>query len=283
MAKTEIIKYNDCDNNRLRFYPTGFCSLPLPLRSVGNRYIRSVTNCGTIDMISSKFVPYGMYGRLALIAMTSLAKDTDAVTRTTDYDSLYLMLEKLNGKKPTGPQFNKFKNQLLALCTTLVTFNHISTNQRSVSNMILVDKATFLSMEKCGTKEYTGTIRFSETGYKFLNANAMPIPVKALHEIVQPFKFDVLVWLLVSLYPIRRGQRVMIPWLKLYEQYGVTEEVKKHNFRHTFSMVLDEVAEKYYPDARFSIDVSRGGGIMLETSPRLLFKDDTCLTPLMPF
>lgn len=144
MAKTEIIKYNDCDNNRLRFYPTGFCSLPLPLRSVGNRYIRSVTNCGNIDMISSKFVPYGMYGRLALIAMTSLAKDTDAVTRTTDYDSLYLMLEKLNGKKPTGPQFNKFKNQLLALCTTLVTFNHISTNQRSVSNMILVDKATFL-------------------------------------------------------------------------------------------------------------------------------------------
>ena len=52
MAKTEIIKYNDCDNNRLRFYPTGFCSLPLPLRSVGNRYIRSVTNCGNIDMIS---------------------------------------------------------------------------------------------------------------------------------------------------------------------------------------------------------------------------------------
>lgn len=111
--------------NQLSAYSSNFIYFPLPYHYAGYQYSK-VTQNGTLTLMSTVGVPYGLYARLALVAITRLACKTDK--NTIEDISLYEMLNAIRGVKPSGVQLDKFEKQLESWATTVINFMYYVAN-----------------------------------------------------------------------------------------------------------------------------------------------------------
>ena len=233
----------------LGFYNTNFVYYPLPYRAVGGRWEQHIAG-GNINLsaLSSASVPYGLYGRLALIAMINLASGEDRFV----VFSVYETLKKIKLIKPTGTQLEKFIVQLENWASTAISLRYARPDRIDIFNLFLVEEASISLLkdsEKTAEKSRSA-IRFSERGAEFLKTSAFPIPQDAISQIDSAFEFDTLSWLISSIYQIReRKEPCLVPWRRLSAQFNISPK-NISRFREQFSKSLFELKAAYYPAAR---------------------------------
>lgn len=267
------------NNNPLdiSFYSRPFIHNPLPyhkLKGKETTYEKKIPS-GSITFSSKDFVPYGLYGRLAIVAMANLAHRTDDSLITSVF--LYDMVKTLrNSPHPSGLQMEKMKQQIEAWCTTLMTITYKTEAIKSYSNLLLVD-AYEIKYQKDLLENETAYFKFSQRGKNFLLETSIPIPHEAVTTIDKAFSFDCLAWLIISNYRMNmRGEEShFIPWNQLIAQFGVTKYNVSH-FKDSFCETLFDVQQEFYKDAKAEREPT---GIMLYKSPLLVASKKDILLP----
>lgn len=257
--------------NQLSAYSSNFIYFPLPYHYAGYQYSK-VTQNGTLTLMSTVGVPYGLYARLALVAITKLACMADK--NTIEDISLYEMLNDLREAKPRGAQLDKFEKQLESWATTVINFMYEDDTWRTYRNLLLIKEGRFALQKNLKENEKV-QITFSDDGLEFFRSNLIPIPTDAVREIEQSFDFDVLSWLVLTIYQCREKNSILTPWQSLYTQFQISPK-NYPKFRTNFTETLLEVKKRFYPKAK--IHKSREGGLIIENSP-LLTDERTLLMP----
>lgn len=255
----------------LSAYSSNFIYFPLPYHYAGYQYSK-VTQNGALTLMSTVGVPYGLYARLALIAITKLACMADK--NAVEDISLYEMLNAIRGAKPSGIQLNKFEKQLESWATTVINFMYEDDTWKTYKNLLLIKEGRF-ALKKNLTENERVQITFSDDGLEFFRSNLIPVPTDAVREIEQAFDFDVLSWLVLTVYQCREKDSIITPWQSLYTQFQISPD-HRSRFRNNFTEKLLEVKRRFYPKAK--IHKSREGELIIENSP--LLTDERIL--LMP-
>ncbi len=249
-----------------------FIFFPLP-RTNSGAFFKKKLGAGTLIMTSAtKEVPYGLYARLALTALTNIVNKMNDKTRYEEF-SIYELLKELRYQRPTGKQLNSFESQLMNWCSTLISLQSSTPGEISYNNLLLVDSAT-LRLAKNISPQHKNYIRFTEKGKEFLKDKSVPIPSEAIRTITNPMDFDVLSWLIYSVYLVsrRKSDSILFEWKYFYPQFGI-DNTNKPYFRKEFCKKLYSVQQAFYPQARIE-QVSTG--IKVNHSPlRIPNKTDT--------
>lgn len=257
--------------NDLAFFSSNFVYFPLPYHTAGTMYSKDLSY-GKVSYTSSTCVPYGLFARLALTAITNLAYRSDDTSISSF--TLYDLLRSLRNKHPTGKQLEKMETQLTAWSTTLITISYSSESRKSYSNLLLIDEADF-RLQKNLNKDQKVFMKFSDKGKSFLIDTAIPLPQDAVRNIKQAFDFDCLSWLITSLFRLRDKENQLITWTQLATQFGFNK-YNMSNFKKTFSETLFNLQQSYYPKAKVSLCTE---GIMLHSSPLLTKQKNDILLP----
>lgn len=248
----------------LAYYTTNLVYFPLPYHSVGAFYSQERVQGGSISYVSKNGVPYGLYARLAITALTNLAAKADNEGIVTF--SIYELLKSARANIPNGKQLAKFENQLISWCTTTITISYTTANRKSYENLLLVSAASF-GLKKNMAKNSDSFIKFSAEGKEFLLSTSLPIPLEAVRNINQAFDFDTLAWLITSTFTLRRKGKEyqQVYWSILLKQFSYSRN-NSTNFRRSFCEALFRLKQKYYPEAR----VERSpDGLIIYNSPLL--------------
>ena len=193
---------------------------------------------------------------------------------TVEDISLYEMLNGLRDAKPRGAQLDKFEKQLESWATTVINFMYEDDTWRTYKNLLLIKEGRF-ALQKNLKKNERVQITFSDDGLEFFRSNLIPIPTDAVREIEQSFDFDVLSWLVLTIYQCREKDSIITPWQSLYTQFQITPD-HRSRFRTNFTETLFEVKKRFYPKAK--IHKSREDELIIENSP-LLTDERTLLMP----
>lgn len=263
----------------MQYYPSPLCTLPLPYKHQGKVYTTEVRQGGKLSMLSSTLVPYGLYGRLALIAITSLAYKSDSKTLTSSYESLYTLLKQLKSDKPTGTQLEKFETQMTAWANTYINISHISNTQKEYHNLLLIETAHFQLKKDSLIQDESTKLKFTAAGKDFLTTNSIPVPSEIIRDISQPFLFDIFTWAVVSTFSNRNKDRQYIPWTRLYAQFRIPPN-KTYDFREKFHAGLRSVIYSYYPTANIIVDKTKSGGVYLEEILPLVPSKENVMLPV---
>lgn len=258
-------------SQELGFFNSNFVYFPLPKKSTGPRFTYELA-IGSLTITSSTEVPFGLYARLALIAMTNLAfrsKENPIKSFTT-----YKLLHDLRWYKPTGPQLVKFANQLINWSTTLITLMYRTEEKSSFRNLVLIDSAEF-RLEKDLDDDMHVYLQFTDSGRDFLIESAFPIPLEALQKVKCAFDLDTLAWLISSVYQVSKANSPrLINWEKLYEQFLISQK-NQSKFKSNFGTSLYEMKSNFYSDAKVTRTPE---GIQIFPSPLLTKeKSKSCL------
>lgn len=258
-------------SQELGFFNSNFVYFPLPKKSTGPRFTYELA-IGSLTITSSTEVPFGLYARLALIAMTNLAfrsKENPIKSFTT-----YKLLHDLRWYKPTGPQLVKFANQLINWSTTLITLMYRTEEKSSFRNLVLIDSAEF-RLEKDLDDDMHVYLQFTDSGRDFLIESAFPIPLEALQKVKCAFDLDTLAWLISSVYQVSKANSPrLINWDKLYEQFLISQK-NQSKFKSSFGTSLYEMKSNFYSDAKVTRTPE---GIQIFPSPLLTKeKSKSCL------
>lgn len=256
----------------LSFFTNSFIYFPLPYHRVGHVYAKTLP-VGTISMSSSLNIPYGLYARLALIAITNLAYQSADIEISSF--TLYELLRNIRQAHPTGGQLKKFEEQLEAWSTTLITLIYQNENKNSYRNLLIVDSADFKLEKSRRIEDEKVYIKFTDRGKAFLTETSIPIPAKAVRQIKSTFDFDVLSWLISTVFQIGEKESHNIAWPQLASQFNVSRQ-NRPKFKLAFISSVFDIAYAYYPEARLSIDKN---GIVVYKSPLLTKQKNDLLLP----
>lgn len=263
---------NQCQE--LGFFNSNFVYFPLPKKSTGVRFTSDLA-IGSLTITSTTEVPFGLYARLALIAMTNLAfrsKENPVKSFT-----VYKLLHDLRWYKPSGLQLSKFANQLVNWSTTLITMMYRTEERTSVKNLVLIDSAEF-KLEKDLENDMHVYLQFTDSGRDFLIESAFPIPLEALQKVKCAFDLDTLAWLISSVYQVSKTNTPrLINWENLYEQFAISQK-NQSKFKTNFGSSLYEMKLNFYSDARVTRTPE---GIQIFPSP-LLTKERSSSCLMIP-
>lgn len=252
------------------YYSSSFVYFPLPMRNCGSVYTKR-TSIGSVSYTSPLFVPYGLYARLALVAITNMAKGADDRYATS---SVYDLLKSVRVNRPTGRQMEKMSSQLTAWTTSLITVSFDSEVRKSYRNLLLCTGGDF-RLKKDREKDEAVCIQFTEEGREFLTTNSFPVPNSAVQDIGNAFDFDCLCWLIASTYQCQGKPYLFAPWHQIYRQFDV-DASHVARFRKDFLSTLSVLKQSYYPEAK--VDDWREG-IVIYSSPLLTKSKNSYLIP----
>ncbi len=254
----------------LEFYNSNFVYFPLPKQAAGTIYKKKI-NIGNITLLSSLQIPYGLYGRLALVAITNLAcRNQDLLISAF---TLYDLLRSLKKGHPTSTQLDKFLFQLQNWSSTLVSVDYKDTKKFVIKNLLMIEQAEF-QLEKISTRK--SYIKFTTDGKAFLEGAAFPIPSDAVRDIKTPLDFDILIWLISSMYCIRNTSDFsMISWNCLANQFCIQQN-NLARFKYQFATSLMSIQQAYYPTAQLTISAN---GVFLKNSPLLTKEKNSYFLP----
>lgn len=258
----------------LGFFNSSFVCFPLPKQTVGNSYCQKLP-LGTLSFSSMTEVPYGLFARLAIIAITNLAFRSSQ--NTISSFTLYRLLNELRYLKPNGRQLNKFAQQLENWSTTLISVRYEEDTRISISNLLLVDSAEF-RLEKDLEDNMHVFLSLTDKGRSFLQSSSFPMPQEAVQKITHSFDFDTLAWMISSVYQVaKKDEPKLIDWNHLCDQFSVSPN-NAPRFKVQFGESLFKVQQAFYPQAKV---YRHKEGIFIDRSP-LLTREKTDNMIMLP-
>lgn len=248
--------------------PSQFITFPLPYKKAGTVYKKGFGN-GSIALVSPIYVPYGLYGRYALLSLTNLAclAHSKAAVTVSGF-SLYSLLSEYKTSHVSGVQLAMFETQFIAWAQTLITFSSVSAEKKSYKNLLLIDKSNFRLEKNADLLKEEVSVTFTHSGLEFLIENSVPMPLSAISEIESAFDFDVFCWLVISIFQTHGKDGIFAPWKQLEKQFGISSS-NASRFRRNFSESLSAVRDGFYSQARY---IESSEGIAIMQSPLLVRK-----------
>lgn len=259
---------------QLGFYNSNFVYFPLPNRKPSGNSFTKKLSIGDLSFSSSESVPYGLYARLAIISLTNIACRNKNQNKVDTF-TLFGLLKELKGTKPTGIQLNKFSQQMQNWAATLITLKFDNDERKAFKNLLLIESAMFQKENELNSSERV-FVNFTDAGKEFLISSAFPIPNAAVQSITQAFDFDILTWLISSIYQIRyRADHKTIEWDSLAQQFGISSD-HMTRFKAQFCKTLYNLKCAYYPDAKI---YRTDEGIIIGNSPLLTEEKNSLKMP----
>ena len=259
------------------FYNTKFVYFPLPTKNIGAVW-KQVTPSGSIAMLSSPSVPFGLFGRLALVALMNLSSGDEKEVIFSPYD----ILKKIRLAKPTGLQLDKFLKQLVYWASVSITiiYKHPGNTRIDTHNLVITEDSSISLIKDTDDKATLSGVRFSERGLKFLSMNAFPVPQDAISSIRSAADFDILSWMISSIYQLKEdSQPRFVTWDSIISQFNVSKP-NIARFKNDFGATIFDLKSAYYPEAKI---VRYHDGISLSPSPLLVPEKNLVKVPSFKF
>ena len=259
--------------------PSPIITFPLPYKKKETVFRKGYNN-GSLSLSSSSFVPYGLYGRYALLALTNLAVSaSEKGSRVVRDLSLYKMLQPYKATHVQGRQLELFEQQMMAWSHTLITFSSVSELRRSFKNILLLEESSFFLKKNSDGSEEKASLVFNQEGQDFLIGNSVPIPHLAVMQIESAFDFDVFTWLVVSIFATRSKEVIFVPWAQLEKQFGINPEARNSaKFHKNFQDSLTAVRNTFDPEAKFTTTYD---GVAVFNSPLLTRQKEDVVIPVL--
>ncbi|GMO55643.1 MAG: hypothetical protein Ta2C_10710 [Candidatus Endomicrobiellum trichonymphae] len=247
----------------------------LPKSNEGNHFIVEYgNNKMTYFTSDEKYpVPFGKYGRLVLIYITTQAK-------ITNQPIIYFGNKKETADKlrieSSGYQLKRMKETLDSFARLVINNeSELFQNELHGKNILFADEyKIFEDVEGKPDCQYETFIKVSDKMFQFLTENAVPIDYDKYSKLPE-YEMDIYAWLALSFFRIsneverlEKDNKKYIPktirWKYLYEQFNDTkiDNTHKIRFREEFREHLGNI-KKIYPEANFEIDMDKDGGITL--------------------
>ena len=275
-AGLDIEEKNAKQAKSLGFFPSRLIFIPLPVKQQSGTIYKRSNDKWKLELNSSSYgLPYGVYPRIELARIVSLAVKTKTRELSLKPVSQHLRefgIAPSGGKKGT---IQAYRNQMLRLFSCTINRFLLTDNDDVVgdgfrlidnhklwtqhtSNLYPIDVVPYIKLSECFFNEITG----GEHG----KGRALPFDLRAVKALKQSaLQIDLYLFLTYRFNSIRHDKH--IPWVSLKQQFGEnyanTSEALR-NFKKKLIAALKRVLV-VYPDARIAID---DDGLWLKRSRR---------------
>ncbi len=272
-AGEEIFK---ADPEGITFQHTVLCQTVLPYRNPGMNVrtwdrrqgdISLRIEAGSAEHPETKEwvelgLPYGQKARLVTMHINAEAMRKQSAEIELD-DSMTAFMKRLQGRKPTGPEIGKFKEQIGNLSAATLRFAGPAQDRRIQVNATVIESFDlWFPKNKKQRVLWPSIIQLSDRYFQSLMVHAVPLDERAVAGLKQSARaLDVYCWLAQRLHRVPESGQ-FIPWTALKEQFGQGLG-RIDRFRSQFLDVLGMV-RCAYPASRFTTD---GQGMALQNSP----------------
>jgi hypothetical protein len=247
------------------FVSSNLVKLPFPYRSCGQEYTRS-SNGESITFSCPLDVPYGKMIRIVTMLITTTAKQQN--TRHIEFSSVSSTLKKL-GSPVNGSQIQRLTETLLQLDSLKITFDYVENDIRKRDTLSLTERAHIIwNSDNSTPKHRDSWLLLTESGLNFLAASAVPVIMSDVISMKSPREIDLYTWLIRRLYTIRSNTPVMVPWVRLYDQFGPVPSYYRPQFKKEITAYLIDIKQNYYPGAR--VELCDNGLILRESKPLIV-------------
>ncbi|HGA2320452.1 TPA: replication protein RepA [Pseudomonas putida] len=220
-------------------------------------------------------LPYGPMPRIALAHISTFA----VRHRTTEIpigDSAAEFL-RLMGMDRQGARYHTLRTQMhaLAACRLQLGFKGRTYNGEPIRQF----DAWMMDHDTGQRSLWPGLMRLSENYFESLKESAVPLDMRALHDLKgSALQLDIYTWLAHRLHRIE-GRGVMLYWKNLRDQFAQEYHGKDpdKDFKKEFSKGLEKVLV-VYPKAR--VNTVRGGLLLLPSDPPVPYKPIPSVTEI---
>ena len=256
----------------LGFFPSRHIFVPFPIREHKKTTYKKTNGNWTLKLENTEYgVPYGVYARIELARLVSIAVKTKSPELALKPISQHL---KEFNILPTGGQngtIERYRNQMLRLFTMSVNRSMHSDELDKGLNFHLVHDYELWKASTAPPYIILTDYFFNEiVGCESNKGSAVPFDMRAIKALKHsPLQMDIYLFLSYRFNAIRQNK--FIPWLSLQKQFSgsdtndedsiVTPE-QLRNFKKRFIAALKSVLV-VYPDANIAMS---DGGIWLKRS-----------------
>lgn len=251
-------------------YPRDISYYPLPRTNSGSKYVRSAGNV-TVSYVSPYTLPFGKWGDISAMLISTKAKLLVEGERKIEFDSLYKEMQRFGFTTSSGYQERAFLNALEAWTTVMVTVETIEKRSKHIDNIPISTEAEIYYGDNkrngkilLPNKSY---ITLSDSGYHFFTDKAIPVKASDIIHLQSVMDIRVYVWLIRKLYSIKL-EAVLIPWEMLYLQFGPVRRQHKPRFRRQFVNTLRYIQHTLYPDSNF-FSSDEKGIVLIPSDPHI--------------
>lgn len=225
-------------------------------------------------------IPFGAKARLLILWMASLAYERQSSSdRYLEIGPVKQWLQQV-GISVGGDQINATKEQLIKLCHT--SFHITLRSDLEGEDNVYFRHENFVEGGVIGTEDllayqrndmenvrWPSGIVLTETAWKRFGRDIVPVPASRLRKVAHsPTAIDLFLYLSYRLPRIEKGDREMLSWRQLTDQFA-PKKVQPSVFRQNLgSSIRDALAA--YPEAK--IDVTDEGLVLHYSEPAELRK-----------
>ena len=266
LMEASIAQQQD-DPDALLYQHTVLCQTGLPYRNPGadarewerinGRAHLKVLAGEAMHPTEGRFVPVGLpYGpkaRLILIHLNAEAVRTQSPVIEVE-DSMTAFVRRLQGRPPTGPEIQKFKEQLATLAAASIRLGMIRDNEAITVNTQIVRQFN-LWFPKDGRQRvlWPSEVQLSLDYFESLARHAVPLDDRAVAALAHnAMALDIYAWLAQRLHRVPYGRPQFITWPILQTQFGWHYNSLR-KFRQVFKATLATVHSQYRA-ARLDLD-----------------------------
>jgi len=248
---------------QIAFIPRLMATTSLPVRKTqAHEFIRRNGNRTLMMLASSEIgLPYGGIPRLALCAITTLAKQSQSRMITLGPSMAQFL--KLMGKSSTGGKNGSLthtREQLKRLLSCTIQITEEDDQRWQMTSLRVAQRASIL-WHPTDTDHWQSTLTLTEEFFTHIQEYAIPVDQRVLHALGHyPLAMDIYCWLTYRYFSLTRI--TLIPWSCLINQFGNCYHREAH-FRDNFTKALCRV-QLFYPQAWIIITPV---GVELHPSP----------------
>ena len=249
MEPPEVISYQH----------TVLCQTSLPYRNPGAGVLSWERKQGNVRLLvdagkalnpkTDEYVqlglPFGPKPRLILAHLNAQAIKTGSPVLEMD-DSLTAFVKRIQGRRPTGPEFRDFKSHLGCLAASTIRMA-VSKDGRAVQVDSKIVTAFDLWFPKNDKQRvlWPSNIHLSLDYFNSLSLHAVPLDERALSALSHSsMALDIYAWLAQRLHRIPEGRPQFITWAAIKDQFGHGYG-RMDNFKRGFRAAMKQVLIQY--------------------------------------
>ena len=277
MIKNNILTKSKLD---LTFIPTPFVFCPLPVRDPKLKEWERVTGNSSMNLISSKGIPFGKWGRISLTLLITEALRSG--NKELELGKVGEVLKSV-GQSSTGGQggsITRITDQMRRIGSTYIEFStlqeDIDTFHEKSFNVGIADEIELYWGKRDNDIQSTlfqNRILLSDRFYDLIDKHSIPVDLN-IYTSMNPLEQDIYSWLIRRMYGLRKT--TVVKWEHLYTQFGENiTPTAKPRFRERFKKALYEVTHKSYKTAKIKVLPE---GIKLSPSPLSIKNEGRIIT-----
>ncbi|WP_295873814.1 replication protein RepA [uncultured Zhongshania sp.] len=243
--------FPDFQSLEVVYVPHWMGQIALPVDKRDETEFQSVNGDYRLFMVSpSKYgLPYGVYPRLLIIYLATMAKITKRLNIQLGTSQTSFL--KSLGRSSTGGakgSIDAIKMQAMRLFSTAMYYEQLNDNGYQWINYALSDEGTFMWTDN-EERSWCSEIVLSHRFFLDIVDHSFPINRQTLIQLSsKPTQLDIYCWLTSRAGRVK-GQ-TNISWAQLYNQFG-NDIKRQYHFRFSFKRSFTSVLE-HYPTVQFS-------------------------------